>query len=271
MSEKPVNYSHLYKLAIFSFNSTIIYLLAFFITFIAQTLITQMAAELSHIKTVYDHFILIFKINNTSSLWTVDSIIFIFASGPFLCLVIGLISLRVHRLLESSKDYLSLFLLWLYILSFNRFFGAFISGVVTHKGFGYVLNWIYLPFNAQVLFAAGFLVALMLIGYFTNRYFLHISFSQTLIATWHWQMVYKFAVAIVPILISYVFLWFFDFFKDSIYEMVLQLCILMTVAPIFRHYSYRKLSVYKKIIYPAWSYIIIFVLVFCWFYLFTML
>jgi len=57
---------------------------------------------------------------------------------------------------------MKLFFLWLAFHSFNMFFGAFVAGVITNQGFGYVANWLYLGIPLKIFFS---LIALGILTY----------------------------------------------------------------------------------------------------------
>jgi hypothetical protein len=57
------------------------------------------------------------------------------------------------------------------------FFGAFVAGVITNQGFGYVANWMFMGIVLKILFALLALGALTFIGYRITGQFLATSNS----------------------------------------------------------------------------------------------
>ena len=59
----------------------------------------------------------------------------------------------------------------------NFFLGAFVGGAITQQGFGYVIEWLFMPTFIRFGLSIGFLFVMGLIGYLHSVYFLEASNS----------------------------------------------------------------------------------------------
>ncbi|MDO9512907.1 MAG: hypothetical protein Q7J34_14225 [Bacteroidales bacterium] len=149
-----------------SINSVIIFLLSYVLVYLTYQLAVIFTSAAQGIDTVLYYYEVMFPIGNASPLWTPMGIIAITLSGPIVSLVLGLLYYRYGMRSERIKGLGRLFFLWMAFHSFNMFFGAFVAGVVTDQGFGYVANWLYMGIVLKIFFS---LVALFVLTYFGYR------------------------------------------------------------------------------------------------------
>ncbi|HOH91384.1 MAG: hypothetical protein WBJ48_07850 [Bacteroidales bacterium] len=149
------------RYAAYVIQSTLVFIISYIIAyFIYQFAIIFMAAHFG-IDSVLYYYEVMFPIGDASNLWTPFNIIMITLAGPVISLIFGLIWYRwVMR--KVKRPAMKLFFLWLAFHSFNMFFGAFVAGVITNQGFGYVANWLYLGIPLKIFFS---LIALGILTY----------------------------------------------------------------------------------------------------------
>lgn len=161
-SKNPLLGPQKYSLRL-AFNSLIIFLLTYLLTYFLYQFIIILFASYYNIDGILYYYDLTF--NDVSALWNPYNIILITGSAPVLCLIIGLFIYRRAIRFKKIKGYQVLFLLWFSLHLLNHFLGAFVSGVITSDGFGYVANWLYMGMGMKLFLALSFLLIMMIIGY----------------------------------------------------------------------------------------------------------
>ena len=175
------------RLIHFTINSTVLFLIAYIIAYITYQAFVMFIASRFGINSVFYFFEVAFPIGNNSSLWDESgfNIILITFSGPFISVILGVYYLLRSVRKEKTKGLTKLFVLWLSFHFLNFFLGAFVAGAITHQGFGYVIEWLFmapfLRFGLSILFLFGIGV----IGYLHTVYFLESSNSL------YWTQKYK--------------------------------------------------------------------------------
>jgi hypothetical protein len=145
-------------------NSTVIFMVAYQVSWLIYQLTVMVVASFSKIDSVLYYYEVMFPIGNYSPKWNQTNIIFITLSGPAISLVLW----AVYRFVILRKFHpggqLRLFLVWLYLNSIMLFFGAFVGGAITRQGFGYVVEWLYINIAFRIFLS---LVFLSVIGWLT--------------------------------------------------------------------------------------------------------
>lgn len=143
-------------------NSTALFVLAYLIVWLTYQLAVMVQASLSHIDSVLYYYEVMFPIGNYSRLWSSFNIILITIAGPLLSVFMGILYYYVFLGRRNPGPQMRLFLVWLYLLSMAFFFGAFVAGMITHQGFGYVADWLYM----NIVFRIGVsLIFLLILGF----------------------------------------------------------------------------------------------------------
>lgn len=153
-------------------NVFIIFLFVF-LTFSFNFLAVQFAKFITalfyHIPCTWSQGQLIFNIPDTSSLWTYSSVISIYISGPILLLFIGIVFLFLHRKTKDKSSVASLLFLWTYINAFILFFGSYLAGIFTDRGFGYIFGWLYIPKYIEIPFGIFSIFMIWVIGHSAGK------------------------------------------------------------------------------------------------------
>jgi len=165
------------QFTVYIFNSTVLFLIAYIIAYLSYQLTVIFVASTFSIDSVLFYYEVFFPIGNQSSLWNHFNIIMITLSGPSVSLILGLVYYKFFMVKESVGPLAKLFFVWLAFHSFNMFFGAYVAGVITGQGFGYVANWLYLGYIVKFILAMVSLFILMLIGYHATKSLLETSNS----------------------------------------------------------------------------------------------
>jgi len=146
-------------------NSTLSFLVAYILIYMLYQFAVMFTASFQEIYGTLYYYKLDF--NAHSSNWTRLNIIAVTLSGPLISLIVGLYS--YNYLFFKARNYYSLrlFFYWTGLLGIAYFFAAFISGVITNKGFGFVPLWLFWNDFTKFFFALISLVSLILIGYYS--------------------------------------------------------------------------------------------------------
>jgi hypothetical protein len=167
------------RLLHFAINSTVLFLISYIIAYVTYQAFVMFISSRFGINSVLYFYEVAFPIGNNSSLWD-DSgfnIILITFSGPFISVILGTYYLLVYVRKEKTKGLAKLFVLWLSFHFLNFFMGAFVGGVITNQGFGYVIAWMFMPTFLRFGLSILFLFGIGIIGYLHTIYFLESSNS----------------------------------------------------------------------------------------------
>ncbi|MBN2173599.1 MAG: hypothetical protein JW731_05685 [Bacteroidales bacterium] len=160
----------------YTINSIALFITAYLLIYMIYQLTVLVTASRWRLDSVLYYFDLAF--NDYSPLWSRLNIIIVTASGPVVCLLIGILFFRLISNRKKLKGFRKLLVMWIAIIGFNMFLGAFASGVSFDEGFGYVPAWLYLNVFWQIFISLLFLFILGLIGYYSASKFLDTSNSS---------------------------------------------------------------------------------------------
>jgi hypothetical protein len=161
----------------YSFNSAIIFIIAYIAAYLIYQFTVIITASFYNIDAVLFYYEVMFPIGDASPRWNAFNIIMITLSGPVVSLALGVVWYKLVLKKRDLSPMVKLFFVWLTFHSFNMFFGAFVAGVITNQGFGYVANWMFMGIVLKILFSMLALGALAYIGYRATGQFLATSNS----------------------------------------------------------------------------------------------
>lgn len=165
------------RLGFFSINSAILFVMTYLIAYLTYQMAVMFAASRYGINSILLFYEVFFPIGNYSDKWNSFNIIIITFAGPLISVILGSVYLLFYARKERITGLTKLFYIWLGFHSINFFLGAFLGGVVTQQGFGYVIAWMFLPTVVKFGLSIICLFALGLIGFFYTIYFLESSGS----------------------------------------------------------------------------------------------
>ena len=149
------------------FNSTGLFLVSYLIIYLIYQLPTILVASVYKIDSVLYFYELYFPVGNASNLWTKTNIIAITLIGPVASGFTALLLFRWVQLRNIKNHIFRLLLLWVAFQGAAHFLGAFVAGIITDLGFGYVANWLFLNVFFKILISLVFLSVLSLSGYYS--------------------------------------------------------------------------------------------------------
>jgi len=160
---------------VYTLNSTMLFIIAYFLVYFLYQITVLVVASRWRLDSVLFYYDLAF--NDYSPLWNRTNIILITLSGPLICLMLAAILMRLVAPRIKEQKSLKLFVLWVAIIGYNFFLGAFASGVSFDEGFGYVPAWLFMNTFWKIFLSLIFLFILGLIGYYSASKFLDTSYS----------------------------------------------------------------------------------------------
>ena len=173
------------------------YLLAFMLVYLVYQFTVVYTANRFGISGVLYYYDVFWPIGDSSPLWfPFYKIILITGSGPFISLIAGLLFFRLF-MPKIKNPVTKLFYLWIALHALNMFFGAFVAGVTTNDGFGYVALWFYMNLIFRIIFSFIALFALAMFGYYSAGYFLETAQSQSYLRS-EWRQEFLFFQALLP-------------------------------------------------------------------------
>ncbi|HSI89501.1 MAG TPA: hypothetical protein VK927_00220, partial [Adhaeribacter sp.] len=140
-------------------NSTILFLLAYLVNFLAFQGGTVVAASLARIRHVLYPGFIDFKI--ADSQWRHNDVIFTYSAGPLLCLGIAVVSVFIFFYFKSKGGVLKLLFLWMFLHGFNFFFGSLVAGTLAKGSFWYAVRWA--TYSAPITYGIAIAFALILV------------------------------------------------------------------------------------------------------------
>jgi len=217
-------------------NSTAIYILAFLFIYIIYQVATVLVASHFNIASTLFFYGIRWP-GPDSTLWTFDSVIAIFLAGPLVSLLMGVFLLAFFYIFIVKDGFasLKLFFVWSYIHAFNLFFGAFIVGVITEKGFGYAQDWLYLSSTDKYIISTIFIFILALIGFFSTSHFLQCALSNFIIRKDN-RILFIFSQVFVPWLLGSFLILLIKTPKNTYHEALIFMPLVFVFLPIFPNY-----------------------------------
>ena len=248
-------------------NSTIMFVLAFLATYFLSQFVSVFIASVFDIPSVVFVNRIYWPLYTYSSLYTRMALVAIFGSGPLFSLILGVGLIRLFFWAVKRTIYLKTFLLWAALLAFNNFFGAYIVGVVTRTGFVYSSEWLFLSDVLdveEIVFLIVSFVVLIIMGYFSTKYFLQTANYHVLIEKKIRRM-FLFAKVGLPWIIGSGILYAVNFGKAPIELLLFYLTPILFVIPVFTNFNSLKFQFVKPAIRVshfgfAWGYLIALVL-----------
>jgi hypothetical protein len=158
------------QFAIISFNSTILYLLAYLAFFLLSQAVTVVAAGFFNYPTIVHYYEIYFNISPEA--WYHDSVRTIFSAGPLITFVVGITFLIIYSNISDLTGPFKLFFLWGFLHAVNMLFGAMLVGTLFETGVGHVISWMYIMDTGKVLYSIISIFLLVIAGLISTRHFL---------------------------------------------------------------------------------------------------
>jgi len=216
------------------FVSTVIIILAFSFNFLLLQLSKYTSASLFDIPAYWTDGRIIFNIPDPSRLWTYSSVITVYISGPILLFISGMIFLQLHRRTNDKSAFSALVFLWLYLTAFLLFFGTFIAGIITDRGFGYIMGWLFIPKYIEIPFGIFSIFMLWMLGFSAGKKFMSLTPGYKFYTSILPQFFIKLLNIYIPILISIAVLLLIGFNHRDFTIQIIYISLLIMLTPTLR-------------------------------------
>jgi len=156
--------------SVITLHSTLFYVAAYLLVFIIVLFTSAISGIFFEYTAIIYHYEVFWMVKPEE--WFGDSVKMIYASGPILCGILGIFFAIIFSYIQTERGLGKLFILWLFIHSFNAFFGSLLIGSLFGKGFGYAIIWSFISDTGKVIYSIISITVLFLLGVFTTRSFL---------------------------------------------------------------------------------------------------
>ncbi len=214
--------------------STIIIIFAFSFNFLLLQSAKYISAYLFDIPAYWREGRVIFNIPDPSRLWTYSSVITVYISGPILLFVSGMVFLRLHRITNDKGSFSALTFLWLYMTAFLLFFGTFIAGIITDRGFGYIIGWLFIPKYIEIPFGLFSIFMLWMLGFSSGKKFMSLTPGYKFYTSILPQFFIKLLNIYIPVFISIAILLLIGFNSRDFTIQIIYLSFFVMLTPTLR-------------------------------------
>lgn len=177
---------------------------------------------------------IIFNIPDPSPLWTYSSVLSIYISGPILIFTNAMLFLHFHSRTKDKSSFKALVFLWTYLTAFLLFFGTYIAGIFTDRGFGYVMGWLFIPKYIEIPIGLFFLFMIWMIGFSSGKKFIAFSPSAQFYTSILPQLFFKMIYIYLPAILALIILWIIGFNNRDFTIQIVYLGMLGMLTPTLR-------------------------------------
>ena len=145
---------------------------------------------------------IIFNIPDPSPLWTYSSVLSVYISGPILVFTSAMLFLHFHSRTKDKSSFKALLFLWTYLTAFLLFFGTYIAGIFTDRGFGYVMGWLFIPKYIELPIGLFFLFMIWMIGFSSGKKFISFGPAMHFYTSVLPQLFFKTIYIYIPVILA---------------------------------------------------------------------
>lgn len=217
--------------SIITFNSFLLFLLAYLIIYVFNLFITGFAALLYNIPVLVYYYDVDFLIRGID--WTPDSVSGVFSSGPIAMFVLCVFFSILYKTVETETGILRLLLLWVIFHALTRFFGEILIGAILNKGFGYVILYMFVMDTGKVILTILGFVAMVTIGVLITRFALYTAniYFNDLLKDYRRKFI--FCQFILPFLMGNIVILLVKIPKFSYFDFALNMSMMLFLIPVF--------------------------------------
>lgn len=228
------------RFALISFNSTVLFLLAYLGLFLLSQAITVIAASFFDYPAIVHYYEIYFNISQDA--WYHDSVKTIFSAGPLVNFVAGITFIIIYNNIKESTGPFKVFFLWGFLHAVNMLFGALLVGTLFETGVGHVISWMYVMDTGKVMYSIISIFFLIVSGlmsaklflFSANTYFNEINRSN--------RDSFIIAQVLMPYLVGNAFLIILRQPRFIFYDTFIGITLLISIIPVLATYrSYNEL------------------------------
>lgn len=214
--------------------STLVIVFSFIFNFALLQISKAIVAISLNIPTAWERGRIIFNIPDTSDLWTYTSVVSVYIVGPIILFFSGIIFLWLHRKTKEKNSFQAILFLWLYLTAFVIFFGSFLAGILTDKGFGYVLGWLFIPKYIEVPFGIFSILMLWMIGFSAGKKFISLTPGYAFYSSALPQFFIKIVTIYIPTILAIIVLLLIGLNSRDFTILIIYLAIIAMLTPTLR-------------------------------------
>ncbi|OYT17155.1 MAG: hypothetical protein B7C24_04135 [Bacteroidetes bacterium 4572_77] len=214
--------------------NTLVITFAFSFNYLLLQAAKFLTASFYRIPGRWENGRIIFPIPDPSPLWTYSSVISIYIAGPVFLFIVGVFFFWRYNKTKKKDSLQALSYLWLYLMAFIMFFGTFLAGSITDRGFGYVMGWLFIPKYIEVPFDIFFILMLWMIGFSSGKRFMSLAPSYKFYSNTLPQVFIKLLYIYIPVLLSISILLLIGFNNRDFTIQVVYLSIIGMLTPTLR-------------------------------------
>ncbi len=185
-------------------NSAIAYLAAFAIVYVSFNVVTALFAK--RYQLFYKLFFFKVEFTQNYDLWTIESVLKTFISGPVFCLIAGVLSLFIQKIYRKRPGILKLFWLWLGVHFLNFFCAQMVLMPIKNTGsqginasyLGIVADYMYWEDFSKLIASIIASLVLILIGSVVSKPFVQITNSTQHVSKNENRIIYLFQTVFLP-------------------------------------------------------------------------
>lgn len=214
--------------------STLVIVLAFSFNFLLLQTAKFSIASLFNIPSHWNNGRIEFSIPDPSPLWTYSSVVSVYISGPILLFISAIFFLHLHRKTQDKSSFLALTFLWLNLTAFVLFFGTFLAGIITDRGFGYVMGWLFIPKYIEIPLGIFSIFMIWMIGFSAGKKFIPFAPVRQFYTSPLPQTFIKFTYVYIPVIIAVGILYLIGFDNRDFTIQIVYLSIFAMLTPTLR-------------------------------------
>jgi hypothetical protein len=185
-------------------NSAIAYLAAFSIVYVSFNIVTALFGK--RYQLFYKLFFFKVEFTQNYDLWTIESVLKTFISGPVFCLIAGILALVIQKLYRKRPGILKLFWLWLGVHYLNFFCAQMVLMPIKNTGsqginasyLGIVADYMYWEDFSKLIASILASLVLIFIGSIVSKPFVQITNSTQHVFKNENRIIYLFQTVFLP-------------------------------------------------------------------------
>lgn len=213
---------------------TLVIVLAFSFNYLILQVAKFSVASFFGIPASWANGRIVFNIPDASPLWSYSSVLTTYIAGPLLLFTTAMLFLHFHSRTKDKSSWQSLVFLWTYLTAFILFFGTFIAGIFTDRGFGYVMGWLYIPKYIEIPIGLFFLFMIWMIGFSSGKKFISFAPSYHFYTSNLPQFYLKLLYIYIPVILAILILIAIGFNNRDFTIQIVYLSIIGLLTPTLR-------------------------------------
>ncbi len=221
-------------------NSTILYIISYLFIYVLNQFTSVVVGSHFGLYCKLFYYNILWPAPS-SKLWSFDSVITTFISGPIFSLFLGSLLIILFFLIHEKNRMFRTFFLWGYLHAFNFFLSSFIAGAISDSGMGYALNWLYFSTVDKIIASILGTFILAFIGLASTNNFFKTAPLNFFLSKQN-RILFITFIVIIPWLIGSFIILLFKIPHNTPYETLLFVPLIFAFIPIFPNFNSKQSS-----------------------------